>query len=96
MGTASGGARRVALKAGRTLTLPVEGGSVGISALGGASQGRFRVFVDGTRVATVDLAGPVGNGNRVVWVGTLTPGPHTFRIVTAGGRVEIDSVLVLE
>jgi len=96
VGTASGGARLVALKAGRTLTLPVEGGSVGISALAGATQGRFRVFVDGTRVATVDLAGPGGNGNRVVWVGTLTPGPHTLRIATAGGRVEIDSILVLE
>lgn len=96
VGAASGGARLVAVRAGRTLTVPVEGGSIGISALAGSRQGRFRIFVDGTRVGTVDLASAGGSGNRVVWAGTLTPGAHTLRIATAGGRVEIDSVLVLE
>jgi hypothetical protein len=62
----------------------------------GPGKGRFKVRLDGQAVATVELARPVSAARRLVWVSDgLTPGPHSVRVVSLDGRVEIDAFLVL-
>jgi hypothetical protein len=83
-------------KVGRTVTYPFTGRAVAVVAPLGPGKGRFKVRLDGQAVATVDLARTKAAARRMVWVSdALSPGPHTLRIVSLVGRVELDAFLVL-
>jgi hypothetical protein len=55
--------------------------------------GRIRITVDGDS-RMVDLEGRTRFRRRLIGSGTLAAGPHTLRIVSLGGPVEIDAIAV--
>ncbi len=81
--------------------LVVRGGPVGLVMPRSDRAGRFDVYVDGIRTATVDNYTPAGTTFRTVVWSTLLPGgpdsSHTLRIenrATPGhGRIDLDAVL---
>ncbi|MFH8341789.1 beta-galactosidase [Streptomyces sp. AM6-12] len=59
-----------------------------------ANHGKADVYLDGTKVKTVDLYGATGRSQYVAYqVSGLTSGPHTLKIVVAGnGFVPVDAI----
>ena len=62
------------------------------------TAGRARVWLDGIRVATVDLQAASRSYRRIVFATAIaTDGPHTLEIRPLGdGRVDVDAFVVLD
>jgi hypothetical protein len=85
---------------GARATLAFEGRSVSWMATRGPKRGKARVFVDGVRVATVDLYASSNQYRRVVFSKSWTEaGSHTIEIRVLGTsgrpRVDVDAVVVV-
>jgi hypothetical protein len=94
------GTRYVASTAGQRLTLMTDSRMSALIAQQGASGGRIAVYVDGVKVATVDLASAATLDRRVVWSATWSSrATRTIEIRTldsAGAdMVWLDAVLTL-
>jgi hypothetical protein len=92
----SDGKVRFATTSGATATFTFTGRAVGIVAKPEASSGNVDVYVNGSRVATVDV-GSVATTARVVWSRSwTTQASRTVKLVVAGkGRVDLDAFVVL-
>ncbi|MBI5929931.1 MAG: S8 family serine peptidase [Chloroflexi bacterium] len=73
------------------LTLEFEGNSLEVYYLQGPSLGSFTIVVDDVAVRTVISTSSTTVFNARSVVNYLTPGPHTLKIVPAGGVVAIDA-----
>ncbi|OGO54434.1 MAG: hypothetical protein A2V85_05015 [Chloroflexi bacterium RBG_16_72_14] len=98
--TAIGGALHEADAAGARATLSFSGRDVAWIAERGPGLGRATVYLDGTLVATVDLASSVDQPARIVYRKHWSAaGSHTLRVVVEGtaGRpmVGVDAFVVL-
>jgi len=95
--TASAGDLLVTKRSWRTVTHAFTGRGVAIVAPKGPGKGRFRVRIDGEVVANVNLSAASGAARRIVFASAaLTPGPHSMRVTSLSGTVELDAILVLK
>jgi hypothetical protein len=78
------------------------GSSVGLVTVTGPSRGRFEVWLDGAKVATIDLYTAAISKRRVVWsTSGIATGIHTLQLrvlgtkngASSGVRVDVDAVL---
>jgi hypothetical protein len=99
---ASGTSVRRTTRIGATARVEVTGRAIGIVAATGRDCGRIAVYLDGTRVATVDLRSTTTRPRRLVHVLRTSGGRHTVLIRTItpsrasdGSRVDLDAVVVL-
>jgi subtilisin family serine protease len=93
---ASDGSVIAAEPAGATADLAFTGRSVAIVARRARDAGRIEIVIDGVPAGRVDLSRGAAGARRIVFAsGLLTAGPHTIQVVTLGGRVELDAILVL-
>lgn len=99
---ASGGYVRKSATAGNTATFSFSGTSVAWASTKGTNRGIAEVWLDGVKVATVDLYASTLQTARVVWSsGTIAAGSHTLRVKvtgtknasSSGVRVDIDCFL---
>jgi hypothetical protein len=76
--------------------LRFRGRSIGLIARTGPTMGTAGIFLDGRRIATVDLSRPAAHGRRLVWSRSFE---HVRRrrvtVVATEGRVEVRGFLVL-
>ena len=88
---AYGGSHRQTTRNGATVTFPFAGQSFSILYKGGIHFSKFDVYVDGTRVATLNqnLPGPAFQ-QRWDFAGSLNPGNHTLKLVFLLTSSEID------
>ncbi len=100
---ALGGAVRHAKAAGRSATLRTQARQISFVTSMGPGRGKAQVWLDGVRVATIDLYASRVQPARVVWVRAFRSlETHTLRIVVTGTkrfaststRVDIDAFLV--
>jgi hypothetical protein len=85
--TAHGGKLRMASRQARaTIKLPVGTRSVGIVAMIGPKEGRAQVWLDGVRVATLDLYRASFRAQRVVYATRLGAGGHVLQLRVTGGK----------
>jgi hypothetical protein len=65
----------------------------------GPDRGRAAVFLDGTKVGTVNTYSDTRTHRTVVWRKTVTPGDHELRIVnraTSGReRIDVDAFVLI-
>jgi hypothetical protein len=101
---ALGGALRRSAHAGATATFTTNADDVAIVSRRGPDRGIVAVFVDGTKVATVDLYSPAPQLRRVVFARHLAGDEeHTIRLRVTGSRnaastsarVDLDAILLL-
>jgi hypothetical protein len=101
---ASGRYVKWAATAGRKATFTFSGTSVAFVSTRGRDRGKAEVWLDGVRVATLDLYGRTTLAARVVLVRALTgTGTHTLEVRVLGARrraatsprVDIDAFVVL-
>jgi Stage II sporulation protein len=97
---ASGGTSRFTVTKGARATFRFTGRSVAVVAPTGPGRGKARIFLDGKRVAIIDLRGSDHRQRQLVWARTWsTAGRHTLRVQSLGTRgrprVDIDAFLVL-
>jgi hypothetical protein len=100
--TALGGKTRWSAKAGATATITTGATDVALVGSRGPNRGIAEVFVDGTRVATIDLYASSLQARRTIWVRHFaTPGSHTVRFrvtgthaaASDGSRVDLDGLV---
>ena len=97
---AYGGSVKYSTAAGATATLSVTGHAVAWVVPRDATRGKADVSLDGTTIATVDLASPSPLARRVVWAANVqASATHALKLTndgTAGRpRIDVDAVLVL-
>ena len=88
-----GGAAKRAVKEGSTAWITFTGRSVAWVARMGPNRGKAKVFVNGTKVATVDLYSSTFRDQRVVWVGNWSRAASrkvTIRVLGTAGRPRVD------
>lgn len=88
-----GGAARKSSAAGAKASITFTGRSIAWVARTGPDRGKAAVFVNGVRVATVDLYAPTYQSRRVVWAGTwasATSRKVTVRVSGTSGRPRVD------
>jgi len=88
-----GGAARSSSVAGAKASFTYTGRSIAFVSRLGPTRGKVTIYVDGTRVATVDLRANTYLGQRVVWVRNwTTAGRHTVTVRVSGtsGRPRVD------
>ena len=99
---AAGGYVKKSTTAGNSATYSFHGTSVGWASTKGANRGIAEVWLDGVKVATIDLYASTTQTARVVWSsGTIAGGSHSVRIrltgtknaLSTGVRVDIDAFL---
>ncbi|MDP8904628.1 MAG: S8 family serine peptidase [Chloroflexota bacterium] len=84
---ASGGYVRKSTAAGSRATYSFSGTAVALVSTRGPSRGIAEIWLDGTKVATIDLYASSLQTSRVVWAsGTLTAGSHTLQVRVTGTR----------
>jgi beta-galactosidase GanA len=72
---------------GDSLSVPFTGTGIRWIASKAANHGLADVYLDGTKVATVDTYGPSTVNQQVQWSASgLADGPHTLKIVVTGQR----------
>jgi hypothetical protein len=99
---ASGGYVRHASAAGRIAKLTFSGSSVAFVTTLAKARGKAEVWLDGTKVATLDLYAATTQKKRIAWAASLTPGGHTLEIRVLGTKraaatkatVDVDAFLV--
>ncbi|MFL5681723.1 MAG: N-acetylmuramoyl-L-alanine amidase, partial [Chloroflexota bacterium] len=94
-----GGGVRYARIAGAKATLVFTGRSVALVSRIGPTRGKVKVYLDGTRVATIDLYSAGYHAQRVVWTRTFSAsGRHRLSLVVSGTttrpRVDLDGIIV--
>ncbi len=94
-----GGSARKATATGATATIKVTGRSIAWIGLRGPGRGKATIYVDGTKVATVDLYASTYQGQRVIWARDWpTSGTRTVMIRVAGTsgrpRIDLDGMIV--
>lgn len=98
-----GGLRRTAT-AGRHATYTFTGRNVGWVTSKGPGQGRAEIWLDGTKVRTIDLYAPTSRFRQLVFAWNDLPNTqHTLQIrvlgtknsVATGARVDVDAFVVL-
>jgi hypothetical protein len=99
---ASGVSVRRTTAIGATARFAFTGSAVGVVAAMGSDAGRVAVYLDGTRVGTIDLYSPVSRHRRIVGVVTASAGQHVLKLVTvgpseasSGRRVVLDAFVVM-
>lgn len=88
-----GGAAKKSTAAGSRASLTFTGRSIAWVAQTGPNRGRAAIYVNGTKVATVDLFSPSAAARRVVWVGAWSKSiarTVTIRVAGTSGRPRID------
>jgi hypothetical protein len=88
-----GGAAKASSTAGSRATLTFTGRAVAWIASKGPTRGKADVYVNGSKVATVDLYSPTAKHQQVVWSGSWsTAASRTVRIQVQGtaGRPRVD------
>ena len=98
--TAWGGSTRTSSDAGATARVSVTGRVAAWVAQTGPNRGIATVYVDGTRVATVDLRSPTALARRVVWARSWSASKTrtiTIKVGAAPGRpyVDLDGIVVI-
>jgi streptogramin lyase len=97
--SASGGALRWASAAGARATYSFSGRNVAWVAATGPNRGRAEVWLDGVRVATVDLYSPTRSDRRVVFTTSTAAGAHQLQVrvlgrhdpASTGDRIDVDA-----
>jgi len=87
-----GGAARKSSAAGAKASITFTGRSIAWVARTGPDRGRAAVFVDGVRIATVDLYATTYRNRRVLWAGTFaSTSSHevTIRVAGTSGRPRV-------
>jgi hypothetical protein len=96
-GSPSGGTEKFTKTAGKTATITVS--NVRAFAIVGprsSTRGSFKVYVDGSLIATVSEQASSTVYRKVLYTRTLTGGSHTLRIESvSSARVDIDAILTL-
>lgn len=88
-----GGGARKSRMAGATASLTFTGRSIAWVARTGPDRGKAGIYVNGTRVATVDLYSPDYQQQRVVWARSWTTSVSrevTIRVAGTSGRPRVD------
>jgi len=88
-----GGVAKYALTAGARATFTFTGRSIAWVSRRGPGRGKAEIFVNGTKVATVDLYASSYQNQRVVWSkawSTTAPRTITIRVVGTSGRPRVD------
>jgi len=88
-----GGGVKTSSTAGATASLTFTGRSIAWVARTGPDRGQADIYVNGAKVATVDLYSVSPGAQRVVWVGswtTATSRKVTIRVAGTTGRPRID------
>jgi hypothetical protein len=102
---AFGGKVKHASASGRRATFTFEGTSIAWVSTMAANRGKADVWLDGTKVATIDLYQSSQNTRKIVWDRDgLAPGSHTLEIrvlgtkrtAATGTRVDIDAFVALK
>jgi cell wall-associated NlpC family hydrolase len=84
---ASGGSYGRSATAGASATIYFTGTRLDWIGMKGTTTGTAYVYLDGAKVATINLAASPGIYNVMVWsTGTLTSGNHSVRIERVGGN----------
>jgi hypothetical protein len=100
-----GGTARYAVAAGRRASVSFTGTNIGWVTRKASYNGKAEVWLDGEKVATVDLFSPTTRQRQMVFVRNgLTPGQHTLEIrvlgtksaASTGLRVDVDAFVVLQ
>jgi hypothetical protein len=103
--TAYGGTLRYATRAGRTATATLTGISFAVVSTKGRGMGKAEVWLDGKRVAVLDLYASSTKARQVVWaIRFSASGKHTLQLkvlgsrnrAATGTRVDLDGMLVLQ
>lgn len=97
---AYGGRQRLATKAGSWAEVTLTGTDIAWVASRRTNRGKADVYLDGAKVATIDLYAPTNDYRRLVWVASFpTAGTHTVKVVVHGtsGRpyVDVDAFVTL-
>ena len=95
-----GGTARRSMTAGSTATFKFTGRSVGLVALRASNRGAATIYVNGTKVATIDLYSREYLGRQIVWSmdwSTSATRTVTVRVAGTAGRprVDIDGFVVV-
>ncbi len=88
-----GGAMRKSSQAGAKATITFTGRSIAWVARTGPNRGKAQVFVNGTKVATVDLRSSTYKNRQVVWVRSWSSTASrtvTIRVMGTSGRPRVD------
>jgi hypothetical protein len=102
---AYGGGVRHASAAGRRATFTFTGTNVGWVTTKGPGRGKAEIWLDGTRVRTIDLYAPTFRARQMVFTwNNLSSGTHTLEIRVLGARnpdsssnrVDIDGFVLLQ
>ena len=102
---AFGGKVKHASASGGKATYTFEGTSIAWVSTKAANRGKAEVWLDGAKVATIDLYQSAQNTRKIVWDRDgLAPGSHTLEIrvlgtkraAATGTRVDIDAFVVLK
>jgi manganese oxidase len=99
LAAASGGSMRYASAAGRVARFSFSGIRAAWIAARGPNRGKADVYVDGVKVATVDLWASAQQLKRIVYVASVPAGSHvlevrvlgTRRAGATGARVDVDA-----
>ena len=96
----SGGSVLRSSKAGASIQTTFTGSAIGWVSTLGPTMGSADVYVDGTKVATVDLHRSALTARQIVWSKSYaTPGTHTLqvRVLATSGHpnVDLDAFVVL-
>jgi hypothetical protein len=96
----SGGAVRAAMQAGASASYTFTGRGIAFVTTTAPTRGKVRVYVNGTRLATLDLYRSVYGCRTVAWAKTWsTSAKRTIRIVVVGtpgrARVDLDAFVVV-
>jgi hypothetical protein len=82
-----GGSEQISVRAGSKLTYRVTARAVGYVATKAANRGQMAVYVDGRRVATVDLHSRTTSVRQQVWSTTWpSTARHNVTLVNLGTR----------
>lgn len=99
---ASGGFVRQTPVAGQTVSMPFTGSSVAWVSAMDRTRGVAEIWLDGAKVATLDLYAPALKSAQVVWAAPVGPGTHVVEVRVTGlknpaatkTRIDVDAFLV--
>jgi hypothetical protein len=99
--TYSAGSLKHAKIGGSTATYTFTGRSIGLVTTKGASRGKVKIYVNGTRIATIDLYRATFQYRAVAWQKTWSASvTRTIKLVVVGTngrpRVDLDAFVVMQ
>jgi len=98
---ASGGYVRRSVVANSSATWMFSGSGAAVVSTLGPNRGVAEIWLDGSKVATVDLYAPSRRAAQLVWSGSFQPGSHRLQVrgtgtkapASTGVRVDVDAFL---